>query len=237
MSLCPPWLAIHAANRRDFLPLAYNIIGWIACCSYSDYPHPLLLMLRGAAIPVWTLLGLHTARQRRDRQCPPSTTACGQITAGTDSSRETGLSGTAAPLMAAAGRSGGDAEVDEPQDPTTAQEVSPIAGGGADGDHHSLLWALAHLIPLVWIHYAITRRTLWPYALILSTTLLARHGQILAGLDDTAALMLSLPLVPAAAWIGIHLATRRKGGRPAVTAEQPPPSPDAEQLSCAEAAA
>lgn len=153
LSFCPPLLVIEAVRQRRWRPLLFHLIGWLAFLIYSNYQDPSLLLLRCAAIPIWTAIGGRTNPQ-----------------------------------------------------PDKAWS-----------DHETGLWALAHLVPLLWIHVAIQRRTLWPYALVLTTTLLSRHGQLLLGLSTDAALPLTLPLIPLAAWIGLRLASRQTAPLPCIS--------------------
>lgn len=163
LSLCPPLLVFEAVRSRRWRPLLCHLIGWLAFLIYSGYHDPTLLVLRCAAIPIWTAIGGHQ----------PS-----------------------------------PAQRSDAAEPGAAQPPNPWK------EDDSWLWALAHLVPLLWIHVAIQRRTLWPYALVLTTTLLARDGQLMLGLGDDVAIPLTLPLIPLAAWIGLRLASRQAAPMP-----------------------
>lgn len=167
LSLCPPLLLFQAVQHRRWRPVLFHLIGWLGFLIYSNYHDPWMLLLRIAAIPIWTTIGSHR--------------------------------------------------------PSKAKHLDPAKPGAAQppkvwSDRETWLWALGHLVPLLWIHVALQRRSLWPYALVLTTTLLARDGQLLLGLGDDVAIPLTLPLIPLAAWLGLRLASRHVATAPCISA-------------------
>ena len=71
-------------------------------------------------------------------------------------------------------------------------------------------WSLAHLVPFLWIYYAFSRRTFWPYILSTSSIYLLLFIDRYTSIDSNALIIIQLFLKLTFSAIGISI-TRKRG--------------------------
>lgn len=103
-----------------------------------------------------------------------------------------------------------DAEMVSEQDWVPDEAVSTFQDRRAtDNGMVGLMWALAHLVPMLWFYYAFTRRTLLPYSLVIGASLALRIAQGWLNFSSSMWWILWVFTVLLSAWAGIQTVSRR----------------------------